>query len=139
MTVAGATIGATIGTAHVPSGRHARGRASTTVTSKAILWDFDGTLARRTGLWSDLLIQLLDAEQPDHGYVAAQFRDAMRTGFPWHDWERPHPDVVTSEAWWSALGQVVERVLIDAGVGPRVERPNPRGRGTRVVRGGAPP
>lgn len=92
------------------------------VVSKAILWDFDGTLARRTGFWSDLLVQLLDAESPDHGYEAAQFRDAMRTGFPWHAWERPHPDVVTSEAWWSALGQVIATVLSDAGVEAQVAR-----------------
>ena len=94
----------------------------TQLTSKAILWDFDGTLARRTGFWSDLLIQLLDAEFPGHGYQAAQFRDQMRTGFPWHDWEQPHPETVTSEAWWSAIGQVLANVLIDAGVAPDVAR-----------------
>jgi putative hydrolase of the HAD superfamily len=88
--------------------------------SRGILWDFDGTLARRTGFWSDLLVQLLDAELPDHGYEAAQFREAMRRGFPWHDWERPHPDVVTSEAWWASLGQVIATILMDAGVKPRV-------------------
>jgi putative hydrolase of the HAD superfamily len=90
------------------------------LVSRGILWDFDGTLARRTGFWSDLLVQLLDAESPDHGYQATQFRDAMRTGFPWHDWERPHPDVVTSERWWSELGQVIARVLIEAGIDPAV-------------------
>ena len=59
--------------------------AATQLTTKAILWDFDGTLARRTGFWSDLLIQLLDADHRATGTQAAQFRDQMRTGFPWHD------------------------------------------------------
>lgn len=31
-----------------------------------LLWDFDGTLAERPGMWSGALLEVLDAEQPGH-------------------------------------------------------------------------
>ena len=69
----------------------------------AILWDFDGTLARREGMWAGCLVEVLDAEDPGHGLQREDFRPALRHGFPWHRPEVPHPELDTPDAWWAPV------------------------------------
>ena len=85
--------------------------------TRGILWDFDGTLAYRTGLWSDMLVDCLDAEATDHGCAADAFRTALSEGFPWHAWETPHPPWATDE-WWPPMVRVLERAFLNAGIEP---------------------
>ena len=77
---------------------------------RVVIWDFDGTLARRSGLWSDCLVEILDDEAPGHGHRADVFRAAMQRGFRWHDWEREHERVGDPDRWW----QPVETIAADA-------------------------
>jgi len=34
--------------------------------SGLVLWDFDGTLAERPGMWRGCLVETLDADEPGH-------------------------------------------------------------------------
>jgi putative hydrolase of the HAD superfamily len=86
------------------------------------LWDFDGTLALRSGEvgWSLLLVEVLDEHDPGHDVAAEAFRPFLRDGFPWHTPEVPHPQLCSPGAWW----QYVERLLAAAyeGIGYAPER-----------------
>jgi putative hydrolase of the HAD superfamily len=77
---------------------------------KVVLWDFDGTLAYRENLWRGALVDALDREEPGHGVTAEAFKPYLRNRFPWHEPERPHPELSTPEAWWARI----EPVLADA-------------------------
>ena len=71
---------------------------------KYLIWDFDGTLARRRGDWSGALLEVLE----DAGFDSTRevLRPYLQSGFPWHT-----PDVVRhagepSDAWWQRLEHV---------------------------------
>ena len=71
---------------------------------KYLVWDFDGTLGyRQNGLWSAALMEILQRYKPDCRATIDQVRSYLKTGFPWHTPERPHPDIKTPEQWWDAL------------------------------------
>lgn len=78
-----------------------------------ILWDFDGTLARRS--WRSALIQVLDKYHSGHGIAEDQILPFFRAGFPWHQPDQTHHHLSTPEAWW----QHAELILAGAyrGVG----------------------
>lgn len=81
--------------------------------SRAVLWDFDGTLARRT--WSGALVDALDATCRGHAVAVDALRPGLRAGFPWHT-----PDVghayATADAWWAALTPVLAGACTGAGL-----------------------
>jgi putative hydrolase of the HAD superfamily len=78
---------------------------------KAILWDFDGTLAWRDGLWGSALMQALDEQEPGHGVIRDNIRPYLRDGFPWHRPERPHPELCSPEAWWAETEGLIARAF----------------------------
>lgn len=77
---------------------------------KAILWDFDGTLAYREGLWSGCLAEVLQEKEPGAGITRDDVRPLLHNGFPWHTPDKAHPELNTPEAWW----EVVEALLFEA-------------------------
>ena len=81
---------------------------------RAVLFDFDGTLAYREGMWSGALLAALDAECPGHGITRDALRQGLRNGFPWHtpDVGHAHPD---ADAWWAALAPLLVRACAGAG------------------------
>ena len=84
--------------------------------TRAVLWDFDGTLAHRArGMWSATLAEALDAVLPGHGATVDGLRPGLRDGFPWHmpDTGHAHAD---ADAWWTALGPLLVRACAGAGV-----------------------
>jgi putative hydrolase of the HAD superfamily len=86
------------------------------VSGRAVLWDFDGTLAVRPGHWGECLVEVLDAQEPGHGLTEADLMPFLRTGFPWHEHDRPHPHLSDPDAWWQHIGQVLQLVLTSARV-----------------------
>jgi putative hydrolase of the HAD superfamily len=87
-----------------------------------LLWDFDGTLAERPGLWGACLIEVLDERMPGHGLSADDVRPFLRDGFPWHEHDTPHPELsVSSDAWWSALEPLLARAYESVGVAEATE------------------
>ncbi len=65
-----------------------------------IIWDFDGTLAHRPGMWSGTLIEILRREMPEHPTTVDEVRPYMQTGFPWNDAGRPHSPLKSADEWW---------------------------------------
>jgi putative hydrolase of the HAD superfamily len=82
---------------------------------RAILWDFDGTLAFREGMWRGCLTEVLDEHEHGHAISADDFRDALRDGFPWHTPEVGHGHLDTADAWWEPVEAILARAY--AGVG----------------------
>ena len=86
------------------------------MVSRAILWDFDGTLARRPGLWGQVLVEILDDEEPDHGASLEDIRTFLRDGFPWHEPNHPHPELNDPRAWWGQVTSVLASTLVAVGI-----------------------
>jgi putative hydrolase of the HAD superfamily len=82
----------------------------------AVIWDFDETLARRSGRWSDTLVEVMNLEAPGHSWAASSFVPGLTSGFPWHEWERPHPELSDPDRWWESLRPVLRGALDQAGV-----------------------
>jgi FMN phosphatase YigB (HAD superfamily) len=68
--------------------------------TRLILWDFDGTLAERPGMWSGCLLEALDAHTDGHGVTRDDLRPFLRDGFPWHRSDTPHHELSEADAWW---------------------------------------
>lgn len=83
------------------------------------IWDFDGTLAQRSGEtgWSRLLAEVLDAEEPGHPHTGDTFRPHLRHGFPWHAPEVAHPELCAPGAWWDSVRPLLARAYEAAGYG----------------------
>jgi putative hydrolase of the HAD superfamily len=84
--------------------------------SKYILWDFDGTLAQREGMWSGTLMEILETEEPGLSVTLDDIRQHLQTGFPWHTPEKPHCDIGDPTEWWEMLFPVFEKALISNGL-----------------------
>jgi putative hydrolase of the HAD superfamily len=82
------------------------------------MWDFDGTLAFRPGLWSGCVMEVLEARNLAHRVAVARVRAGLQGSFPWHRADQPHPHPGDPERWWEA----VEALITDALVGAGVER-----------------
>jgi putative hydrolase of the HAD superfamily len=83
---------------------------------RLVLWDFDGTLAFRPGLWGGCALEVLNAHDPGHGIELERLRTAFRGGFPWHAWEKPHLHLGEAEAWWEHVSLRITQAFADAGV-----------------------
>lgn len=75
-----------------------------------LIWDFDGTLGYREGMWSGALADLARRFRPELGLGPEDFRPHLQSGFPWHDWERVRKPQSPDE-WWSAMSEVIRRAL----------------------------
>jgi putative hydrolase of the HAD superfamily len=82
------------------------------------MWDFDGTLATRPGLWSTCVLEVLDEHVPGHAVSRDAVRAALRDGFPWHRAEEPHLELCEADAWWAALDPLLCRAFDLAGLEP---------------------
>jgi len=79
-----------------------------------IFWDFDGTLVRGPR-WGRICINVLDANHPGHGITHDEIREFLLEGFPWHNPERPHPELSTPAAWWSRVESILARAYREIG------------------------
>jgi len=86
------------------------------MADRLVLWDFDGTLAWRAGMWSGAVMEVLDEHEHDHGVAIERIREGLRNGYPWDSWKRPHPHLCEAERWWAALQRRIALVLERAGI-----------------------
>jgi len=100
------------------------------VAGPLVLWDFDGTLAHRAGMWSGAMIEVLDAHEHGHGIERERARAAIRGGFPWHAWEQPHAGV---RDWWGPVEARIARAFTELGVAPARAAPLARAVRERYV------
>jgi putative hydrolase of the HAD superfamily len=81
-----------------------------------VLWDFDGTLAWREGMWGGCLVETLDEDEPGHGIALDDVRASLRDGFPWHAPHEPHLDLCEPEVWWRRVGALLVRAYENVGI-----------------------
>jgi len=85
---------------------------------KYLIWDFDGTLGYRAGMWTGTLLEVLHRDMPGHGYTAEEIHPHLQDGFPWHAPDLSHPEIESAGEWWDAMDQVFERAFGAMGVEP---------------------
>jgi len=83
-----------------------------------ILWDFDGTLAHRPGMWGACVVEALDEHEPGHGIALDDVRPLLRDGFPWHAPNEPHPHLCDADRWWKHVGALLAHAYEGVGLTP---------------------
>lgn len=84
--------------------------------SGVVIWDFEGTLAWRPGMWSGCVLDVLNEHEPDHTGSRDRLRADLKDGFPWHRAADPHPELCDPDAWWTSLSPLLARAFSGAGV-----------------------
>jgi FMN phosphatase YigB (HAD superfamily) len=84
-------------------------------TNPTILWDFEGTLVTHPGLWRLALKEAMDECEPGNTIDVEELRPFLRTGFPWHNPEKPHLHLSTPDAWWSSMEPIFSRAYQGVG------------------------
>lgn len=79
---------------------------------KLLIWDFDGTLAFREGLWSSAVAEVARAHIPGCQAAREDFLSHLQSGFPWHSPELPHTHIASAEEWWQQLSPVIAGALV---------------------------
>jgi len=91
-------------------------------TPGTVLWDFDGTLVSRPSMWFRSTARAV-VELAPHRTVSADALDAaLKTGFPWHRPDVPHPELCAPEAWWARVTGHVAEALCTLGCTPTEAR-----------------
>ncbi len=85
-----------------------------------LLWDFDGTLARRQGMWTGAVLDAALHRVPHKQISADEIRPHLSSGFPWHKPEEEHYHLGSGSAWWKQLEPVFAHALTSAGVEPLI-------------------
>jgi putative hydrolase of the HAD superfamily len=90
---------------------------------KTILWDFDGTLACRNGMWTDTLLAVLRK----NGYSNVrkdEIRPYLSIGFTWNSPDTPHELAFKGKTWWEYhegyFQEIFGRFGIDGGAARRL-------------------
>lgn len=90
---------------------------------KLLIWDFDGTLAYRSGgAWTASVWEVIHREVPEVEVAPEDIAPYMRSGFPWHSPEEAHAHLDSADAWWAALAPVFERAYIGVGLDMKLAR-----------------
>jgi putative hydrolase of the HAD superfamily len=76
-----------------------------------VLWDFDGTLAWRPGLWGGCVLEVLDELAPGHTAELEKVRAVLKGGFPWDRHTEPHPHLSSPDAWWETVTPLLSRAI----------------------------
>lgn len=82
---------------------------------RVVIWDFDGTLAQRPGLWGGCVVEVLDEHETGHSVTLDVLRPLLRDGFPWHAASVAHPELCEAEAWWRSVGTILVRAYEQVG------------------------
>ena len=64
-----------------------------------LLWDFDGTLAYREGMWTDTLLSVLQRNNITN-ISKEDIRPLLNIGFTWDSPDSPHKDLFLDKEWW---------------------------------------
>ncbi len=78
---------------------------------KTLIWDFDGTLAYREGMWTAALIDVLRR----HGFCEinhADVRPFTNIGFTWNSPDTPLAEIFGEMTWWEYYEKLFENIFI---------------------------
>ena len=79
--------------------------------NKYIIWDFDGTLAYRSGKWVGAILKALENDNRKRVFFPEQIRAYTKSGFPWHTPDIVNPPNRSADEWWDALYPVFEKIF----------------------------
>lgn len=82
--------------------------------NRTLLWDFDGTLARYPGMWTDAMRRAL-AALGEADIDPARIDPLLENGFPWHTPAVAHPHLCAPGAWWAALEGLLAAAYVALG------------------------
>jgi len=85
---------------------------------RVLIWDFDGTLGHRPARWSGAIADALTDVLGPHEFSQAMIAVEVRSGYPWHSPDVPHPHLADGDSWWRHLGEVLAAALCRLGVAP---------------------
>jgi putative hydrolase of the HAD superfamily len=80
-----------------------------------VIWDFDGTLAFRTGNWRGCMIEVLDAHHPGHGVDMDALSPLIHNRFPWDNAELEHHHLSQPDAWWEPMENALAEAFAATG------------------------
>jgi putative hydrolase of the HAD superfamily len=80
-----------------------------------ILWDFDGTLAYRDGMWSATLLSLLN-KAGINDIPIENIRPYLKTGFTWHNYEYSHEKLFNDKTWYEYYENYFFGIFIKLGI-----------------------
>ncbi|MDB5033994.1 MAG: hypothetical protein JWQ98_1235 [Chlorobi bacterium] len=83
-----------------------------------LIWDFDGTLGYRSGMWSGTLLDILESRMPGHGRTIDDIRPHLRSGFPWHNHHLINPPDRPADEWWGGCHALFTKAFLALGVPP---------------------
>jgi putative hydrolase of the HAD superfamily len=79
-----------------------------------ILWDFDGTLAYRDGMWSGTLFSVLKKNKIN--ISLEDIKPYLTIGFTWHNPELSHKKIFKRKTWWEYYEEHFKNIFVDIGV-----------------------
>ena len=82
---------------------------------KYIIWDFDGTLAKRNGGWADTLMEIVHNEHGDLQVSKEMILPYLQYGFPWHTPDLINEPLKDSPTWWGKLELIFTKALNEGG------------------------
>jgi putative hydrolase of the HAD superfamily len=82
---------------------------------KIILWDFDGTLAYREGMWSGTIYTVLEKNNI-RNISAEEIKPYLSTGFTWHTPEYSHKELFGGKTWWGYYENYFYNIFIKLGL-----------------------
>ena len=86
-----------------------------------ILWDFDGTLAYRDGMWSATLLSLLN-KAGINDIPIENIRPYLRTGFTWHNFEHSHKELFNGKTWYEYYDNFFYEIFIRIGLNENISK-----------------
>jgi putative hydrolase of the HAD superfamily len=81
-----------------------------------VWWDFDGTLASRPKMWSEIALRLATRSCPGHHLNVSDFERQFTRQFPWHRDDFAHPELTTPDLWWDAVYAVYRTAFARLGL-----------------------
>lgn len=88
--------------------------------NKYLFWDFDGTLGGRIDghrgrAWAMSMLEAIEQVQPGSRFTVDDIVTHLRRGFPWHEPEKGHLHLNTSELWWEHIRNIFVETYIELG------------------------
>jgi len=80
-----------------------------------ILWDFDGTLAYRDGMWSATLLSLLN-KNGINDISIEKIRPYLQIGFSWHNSEYSHKEFFKGKTWDEYYDNYFYEIFLNIGI-----------------------
>ena len=80
-----------------------------------ILWDFDGTLAYRDGMWSGTLLSLLKKAGVNDMPIEP-IKQYCHSGFTWHNPEYSHKELFNGKTWYEYYENYFLELFLKIGV-----------------------